>query len=492
MLEQFFLTLLQRSLVAGVLIMALLLLRPLMFRISRASCCVLWWLVAFRLLCPFSIPSVLSLFGLFEHTNQAVAATPSKGDEIFIWQIGSDAVQGGASTVSKAVTATEILSVLWIMGTVLLVGFWVVSYLRMRKNARHAIIQDGGYWRCDRVRSPMVFGIIHPRILIPFYIEEADIPYILAHEQAHISRRDNLTKPLAFLLVAVYWFNPLVWLAYVLYCHDIEFACDARALRMLGETADVKVRYSRVLLKNSIRPQDRPALSFGGSEVKKRLKFALSYRKPKLAAMLIVALVFTTVAFCFLTDPIVRAEHSAPLEPGAPILSVPAESHVPQPELEASEAETSDETSEDDLSAVRAEIERIIMSGTTHESLRHFKMWWGEDSSDGVNNIVYQNEGTEDGTITLLVAYGGGSYPHFEDYGAELLTIRIPAGETVVCPLDPGYSYKSCGYIIVGSSYGTISHNIFINQDAFRIDNVPLTEYLKNSTHPTLTERTFG
>lgn len=499
MLEQLFMTLLVRSLTAGVLIGAIIILRPLLMRISRTACCALWCLAAFRLVCPVSIPSVFSLFGLFSQQQSATTA-PSTGGDILIWQVIPEAMQGEISPVIENASPTEIFSVLWIVGVVLLVLFWVVSYLRMCKCSRRSVFFNDGYWRSASVASPMVFGIIHPRILIPYDIEEPDIPYILAHEQSHISRRDNLTKPLAFLIVAVYWFNPLVWLAYVLYCRDIEFACDARALRRLGETPEVKARYTRILLRNSVSRQDRSALTlpFGGKELKRRLRYALSYKKPKFAAMLLVALLFTTLAVCFLTDPVVKAEYPAPIEPDtsvSSVSSVSAEPNVSQPALEVSEAEmsteTSSETSESDISEVRAEIKRILKSETTYEILEHFRMTWGDEDGPS-DDIIYTNVGTEDGTVTLLFAYGGGSYPNHEDYGAELLTIRIPAGKTVVCPLDPGYSYEGAGYILVGATYGTMSYNIFIDQDAFRINNITLTEYLKNCKYPTLSERTFG
>lgn len=314
------LTLANRSIAACWLILAILLFRPFLRKVSPSITCALWGLVAIRLLCPFTVESILSLIPSAEPIPTEVVLSQTHLPAV------SPVVEGGGAVMEPAAgtplpsvslpagTPTEttepllmrLAVIVWIIGMVAFAAYLSVSYLRLHLRAREAVRQDGGYWLCDKVASPFVLGVFRPRILLPYTADEKDIPYILAHERAHLARRDHWRKPLGFALLAVFWFQPFLWLAYFLLCRDIEFACDERALRTLGTDAQSKKCYAEALLHGASPQRSIIAcpVAFGGMQIKGRVRNVLRYKKPALLLTVAALIVCAVLAVCFLPDPV--------------------------------------------------------------------------------------------------------------------------------------------------------------------------------------------
>lgn len=305
-----FLTLLHRSIAAGWLILAVLLLRACLRRAPKWVRGILWGLVAVRLVCPFSIESPFSLMPSGGNAVPAVlsdvapampaaAQAPADAAGSSVGTVLETAASGGASGVDWAFVA----GIVWLVGAAALLGYALVSWLRLRNRLREAVPWRDGLWLCDFVRSPFVLGVIRPRIYLPSGGIGAETDYVVAHERAHLKRGDHWWKPLAFCLLAVYWFNPLVWAAYVLFCRDIELACDERVVREM-DLAERKA-YSGALI--SCGMQRRMVLvcplAFGEVGVKQRVKAVLNYKKPVFWIVLAALAVCAAAAVCFLTDP---------------------------------------------------------------------------------------------------------------------------------------------------------------------------------------------
>ncbi len=307
--EKLFLILFEQSLTAGWLVLAIIILRPFLRRASRSLCCALWGLVAFRLICPFSFESVFSLLPRVPETlpSGQTPIFPAVGQPNELFEPSAPTVDSGSQVL------LQILPWIWLVGFSLLMLYALISTLRLHSLVRYSVKQEDGYWLCDWVGVSFVFGVFRPRIIMPFNVDRRDIPYILAHERAHLARRDHWRKPIAFLLLAVFWFQPLLWVAYYLFRRDVEFACDERAIRMLGADKECKASYAKALLESSSRHPDIAKLSgplaFGGLQVKRRVSSVLTYRKPAAARIAAALLLCAVVAVCFLTDP--KAEASA-------------------------------------------------------------------------------------------------------------------------------------------------------------------------------------
>ena len=424
-LEALFLTLLNRSLAAGWLVLALLLLRPLMRKVSRTLCCAMWCLVAIRLVCPFSIRSVLSLIPRVQPIPMELAELPTSA-------VGEGTV--GALSNAPPIDAEPLASsmqmfirgaaVMWLTGVALFGLYAVLSYLRLRRRVSDAVRQEDGVWMSDWIKYPFVLGVFRPRVLVPFETDGCDLPYILAHERAHLARRDHWRKPIAFVLLAIFWFQPILWVAYFLLCRDIEFACDERALRSLGVELESKKLYAKALLRGNASRVSILAcpLAFGGLQVKKRVKYVLTYRKPAVSLLLTVAILCCAVAVCFLTDP----------KLGAGALG--AENDPVETE------ETSSASPEaEPLPAVINECEYIG---------RYIKHWFIQDDNDGAI-LVVENSGTEDGSFTISVELG--ERHNF----SEPVTIPVPAGLRVMYAIDESKGVIR-GYSTVGMSYGDV------------------------------------
>lgn len=307
-----FLKLLNLSISASWLVLAVLVLRLVSKRSPKWVNVLLWGIVALRLVLPFSIESALSLIPSAETVSPAAvqsapAPTITSGVSVIDNAVNPSLSEHFAAVPTASVNPLyvwmEIAGWVWLIGLGAMLLYALVSYLRLRRRVSVSLpIQDHIYL-CDAISSPFILGVVKPHIYLPSNLDEVQRQNVLAHEQAHLARRDHWWKPLGFALLAVYWFNPVLWLAYTLLCRDIELACDERVIRTMDESA-VKT-YSTVLLACSM---PRKAiitcpLAFGEVGVKERVRNALHYKKPAFWVVAASVTVCVVVAVCFLTDP---------------------------------------------------------------------------------------------------------------------------------------------------------------------------------------------
>ncbi len=306
-----FLELLNRSVATGWLILAVVLLRALMKKAPKWTRCVLWGLVGIRLICPFSFESVLSLIPSAQPLPDNLLNGPSflvdTGigflDRPVNQYLGSRYFEGVSVAADNGSRWMTALGIVWLAGAIVLLLYAVISYCRLHRRVRTATTLCDRVQICDEVSSPFVLGIVRPRIYLPSSLNEDAVEYVIAHENAHIQRRDHWWKPLGFLLLAVYWFHPLVWLAYALFCRDIELACDERVIKTMKLAQ--KKAYSEALLSCAVRGRVIAAcpLAFGEVSVKERVKSVLTYKKPAVWLVIAAAVGCAAVALCFLTNP---------------------------------------------------------------------------------------------------------------------------------------------------------------------------------------------
>ena len=311
-MEAVFLSLLNMSISASWLVAAVLVLRLLMRRVPRGIYCLLWAMVGLRLIWPFTFESILSLIPNAETIPLEIIDAPFPADAINVQvteQMTAPVFSGTA--LPAADSGINVLQILmqaagwiWLTGIAVMTLHTVISTARIRKQVNASVTLEKGIWLCGYIDTPFILGIIHPQIYLPVDLAAEDREYVLAHEKAHLKRRDHWWKPLGFALLAVQWFNPVMWLAYGLLCNDIEMACDERVMGDLGSGS--KKAYSMALINCSVPRRLLTAcpLAFGEVDVKHRVKAVLRYKKPAVWAVLAAVLVCVIVAACFLTDPL--------------------------------------------------------------------------------------------------------------------------------------------------------------------------------------------
>ena len=307
-----FLKLLNLSISASWLVLVVLALRLVLKRAPKWVNVLLWGMVALRLMLPFSIESALSLIPSAETVSPEVvqfdpAPTITSGVTIIDNAVNPSLSESFAAaplaSVNPLYVWTYLAGWVWLLGLAAMLAYALVSYLRLRRRVRASIPLWENIYVCDEVPSPFILGIVRPRIYLPSVLDEAQRGSVLSHERAHLARRDHWWKPLGFALLAVYWFNPLLWLAYTLLCRDIELACDERVLR--GMDAGQVKAYSSALLACSVPRRMLAAcpLAFGEVGVGARVKNALRYKKPAFWVVAASVAVCVVVAVCFLTNP---------------------------------------------------------------------------------------------------------------------------------------------------------------------------------------------
>ena len=307
-----FLKLLNLSISASWLVLAVLVLRLVSKRSPKWMNVLLWGIVALRLVLPFSVESALSLIPSAETVSPAAvqfdpAPTITSGVSVIDNAVNPSLSEHFSAVPTASVNPlyvwTEIAGWVWLIGLGAMLLYALVSYLRLRRRVSVSLpIQDHIYL-CDAISSPFILGVVNPHIYLPSGLDEVQRQNVLSHERAHLARRDHWWKPLGFALLAVYWFNPVLWLAYALLCRDIELACDERVIRTMDESA-VKT-YSTVLLACSMlrKAAITCPLAFGEVGVKERVKNALHYKKPAFWVVAASVAVCVVVAVCFLTNP---------------------------------------------------------------------------------------------------------------------------------------------------------------------------------------------
>ena len=307
-----FLKLLNLSISASWLVLAVLVLRLVSKRSPKWMNVLLWGIVALRLVLPFSIESALSLIPSAETVSPAVvqfdpAPTITSGVNIIDNAVNPSLSESFAAaplaSVNPLYVWTYLAGWVWLIGLGAMLLYALVSYLRLRRRVSVSLCVRENIYLCDAISSPFILGVVKPRIYLPSGLDEVQRQNVLSHERAHLARRDHWWKPLGFALLAVYWFNPVLWLAYALLCRDIELACDERVIRTMDESA-VKT-YSTVLLACSMprKAVITCPLAFGEVGVKERVRNALHYKKPAFWVVAASVAVCVVVAVCFLTNP---------------------------------------------------------------------------------------------------------------------------------------------------------------------------------------------
>lgn len=312
-----FLRIVELSWQAGVLALAVMLARLALRRAPKWAVCLLWALVAVRLVLPFSLQSPVSLQAAQSPVTAVLYELPQTQEAV---QQTDEVLSGGSAEpvtplppteivtaqpvpTPKPVMTVSLLAAIWLAGVVMMLTYMLVSYLGIYRRVCTAVRLEDNVYRCGSWGTPFVLGLLRPRIYVPEGMDDTALPQVLAHERCHIRRGDHLVKPLAFLLLALHWFNPVLWAAYVLLGRDMENACDERVLR--GVDGAGRAAYSRALVACAVR--QRPAavcpLAFGEVAVQERVKNAMNGKKPAVWAAVLLVIAAAVIAVCFLTSP---------------------------------------------------------------------------------------------------------------------------------------------------------------------------------------------
>ncbi len=308
-----FVNLLNMSIAASWLILAVIIIRMLLKKTPKWINCILWGIVAVRLVCSFSFESMFSLIPSAETINFDIVRyspkpTINSGVPIINHSVNPILSRTFAPTAVTSANPLHIwmyiAGIVWMIGLSCLLCYALISFSRLRRKVSEAVLLRDNIWVADMVKSPFILGVIYPQIYLSSSTEESQIDYMLAHEQAHIKRKDHWWKLLGYILLAVYWFNPLSWAAYNLFCRDIELACDEKVVCELDEAG--KMLYSNALLSCSMQRRVVMAcpLAFGENAVKERIKSVLNYKKTTVGFVLVSIAICIAVAVCFLTNPV--------------------------------------------------------------------------------------------------------------------------------------------------------------------------------------------
>ncbi len=311
-MSDLFLNILNMSIAASWLILAVVLLRFVLKKAPKSIAVLLWGIVALRLAVPFSFESALSLIPSAETFNahNIQYGTPAISSGIPAVNnavnpvLGETFAPNPAGSVNPLYVWTFIVSVIWFIGIAAMLLYAVISYVRVRRSVAERIPYEGNIFLCDHVKSPFILGLVRPKIYLPSSMDEAAMGPVIAHEKAHLARRDHWWKPLGFLILTVHWFNPLCWVTYVLLCRDIELACDEKVIRQMD--LDGKKQYSTALLECNTgrRLVTICPLAFGEVGVKERVKNVLNYKKPAFWLIVVAVVACGVVAVIFATNPV--------------------------------------------------------------------------------------------------------------------------------------------------------------------------------------------
>ena len=361
-MERIFIQLVNMSLVAGWLILAVLLIRGIFNKLPKAFRCVLWGLVALRLICPWSIESDMSIIPKAEiiaddDTNISILSGDKELDNNSADVLHNEKLENnvivnnnyegnGVDTVVKEnngvvndnsnmnihntiINTTQrnikesafsislsVLSKVWIMGVVIMAVYYMVSYVILKRKVRVSIRYEKNIHLCDNISSAFILGLVCPKIYVPSHLSKVELANVIKHERAHLSRHDNWWKPLGFLLLSVYWFNPIIWVAYIMFCKDVELACDEKVVKIM-DVAEVK-EYSNTLLECSISRKLIVAapLAFGEVAVKSRIKSVINYKKPTFWVIILSIAISVVIAIGFMTNPATKDKNNLSNEVG--------------------------------------------------------------------------------------------------------------------------------------------------------------------------------
>ena len=311
-MSELFLKIVNMSISASWVVIAVLTLRFCLKKAPKWVNVLLWGIVAARMVFPFSIESVLSLIPSAETISPTIMMEQSPSVQTGVPALNHviNPVISSSSTPAPGASANPlqiwipVLAGIWLFGIAALFLYSAVSYWRLRRKVCEAVILRGNIYQSEKVCSPFVLGIIRPKIYLPYHMDSREMDHVIAHEQTHIRRKDHWWKPLGFLLLTTHWFNPLMWLSYILLCRDIELACDDKVIREMGN--EQRADYTQALVACSVNRRVIAAcpLAFGEVGVKERVKSVMNYKKPAFWIVLASVIVCAVIAVCFLTNPI--------------------------------------------------------------------------------------------------------------------------------------------------------------------------------------------
>ena len=311
LLSEVFLKIVNMSISASWLVLAVLLLRLVLKKAPKWVSVLLWGFVAVRLICPFSIESMLSLIPSAETVSPEIMMdwTPeistgiSSVDTVINPIITQTFAPNPATSANPLQILIPVAGIFWFAGIAIMLLYTAVSYFLLRRRVSTAVLLRNNIYQSENVDSPFVLGIIKPKIYLPFQMDGKNLEHVIAHEESHIHRKDHWWKPFGFVLLALHWFNPLMWIGYILLCRDIELACDEKVIKEMDN--ENRADYTQALVACSVNRRRIAAcpLAFGEVGVKERVKSVMNYKKP--AFWIIIAAIVTciAVAVCFLTNP---------------------------------------------------------------------------------------------------------------------------------------------------------------------------------------------
>ncbi len=307
------------SVTASILIVAVVVLRMILKKAPKGLRYAMWAMVGLRLVVPYTFESPFSVMPSHKELSCATAQVSQA--------IGTTTVE--VTQTSHSISVMDVLSCVWIVGAVIMLSYMLISFLRVRLMVRESVLYKDNVYLCDHVNSPFVLGIIKPKIYLNSSISKKDTKLIIAHEHTHIRHLDNLWKPLGFVLLSVYWFNPLCWLSYYLFVKDIELFCDESVVKTLSKNG--KKNYSYALLSCSAGKNMVTAcpLAFAENSVKTRVRNILSYKKPALYVVVISVILCVATMLMFMTSPVSakETEDKTDVEPTAVVTE--AETQAP-------------------------------------------------------------------------------------------------------------------------------------------------------------------
>lgn len=333
-MTEFFRIVLNMSITGAYIAAAIIILRIAMKKLPKKYSYMLWAILGIRLLCPFSFSSAVSIFNVLVPEKPAITSGQMEFIPNDIEYAAEPRITVSVPPVNNALSeqlppaqpntsanpmqiAMAVGAFVWTVGVLAMTVYTVVSYISVKKKVKNAKLSDGNVYTCESIETPFVFGLIKPHIYLPEYLADGDRPYIIAHEQTHIDRKDHIVKLIAMAALCVHWFNPMVWLSYRLMTKDMELSCDEKALGSFD--SDVKKAYANALLNISLK-QNRLSLggvlSFGESNIKSRIKGVLGAKKPKVIAVILAVIAVIAAAVCLLTNAVKKDSTFEPIPNG--------------------------------------------------------------------------------------------------------------------------------------------------------------------------------
>ncbi len=311
-MDALFLDILNISITASYIIIAVILLRFIFKKFPRKFFCFLWAIAGIRLVLPLDFESVFSLIPSAKtipndftmSQSPAISSGIPMVNSIVNPVISETLTPEAGNSVNPLQIVSFIASIVWIIGIAVILLYGLISYIRVKKTVKGAVLLCDNLWQSENVVSPFILGIFRPAVYLPFGMDEQTQSYVIAHEKAHLKRRDHWIKPLGFVILAFHWFNPLVWIAYVLLCKDIEVACDEKVVSQMDNES--RKEYATALLDCAVNRRKIAAcpLAFGEVGIKERIKGVMNYRKPAFWIIIFAVIACVAVSVCFLTNPV--------------------------------------------------------------------------------------------------------------------------------------------------------------------------------------------